>query len=1323
MPNPAASSISQANTNLDQDLVLITGSAEGIAGNGTSYVYVNGNQIYIDSNANNLVPGDDLYSKDIFVKNLASGVITPITPLGGGTSYSFLDATSEGTAVLLSSYGNVYLKDMITGVMQIVDTTAAGQPGNGSYFSAGYFLADDPYKVVFSLWGGDLTQPAQGTEQVYVKDLATGDLTVVSSSTAGVIGNDLSSLYGASSDGTRIYLWSAADNLVAGDTNHGEDVFMKDLTTGVMTQLTSSSAGVAANAHCSPDYVDDDVLVFDTTSSNLDSHDTLFTGDVFLKNIKTGNVTTVSSNSAGQIGNANSNGLAASHGAKTVVFTSSATNLVANDTNEAQDIFLKDMATGATTRIFTPPPVRDGSSVSYSAKYIDHDSKIALQINSYNFQDISAAQKNGGLAASTVSIYIIDLATQTSTLLTSGAYGTLYAAGGTSLGAFSDSYYLADVMPDTEHLVLSYNQASLTSTVGSVNAYSASITATSLSKNAGDSLDNVLTGHAGTNYMFGFGGNDTLNGNTGNDVLSGGAGADTFVFGHGSGQDTIVDFAAEDTIDVSGASGFSGYLGLEQIGADTLVTFSDNDTLLLQNVTSTTLSAANFKYAAGVAPISGTSGDDILTGTSGDDVIGGLGGNDILNGLAGNDTLNGGTGNDTMAGGAGDDTYYVDNELDTVTESEGQGHDTVISSWSFILQANVEELTLVGGSNLHATGNGLVNVLIGNTGNNVLDGGSGADIMIGGLGDDIYYVDNSADVVSEEASSGNDTVVATVSYTLSANTEALTLAGTGNIDATGNRLANVLIGTRGNNVLDGQSGADLMIGGEGDDTYMVDDEGDVVIEGPNTGKDTVVSSLYSGYTLGADIENLILVGPVGVKGTGNALDNYIKGNNSYNVLDGGAGADIMVGGLGNDTYYVDNAGDVVTENAREGSDLVISSISYSLGANVEDLTLTGTAAINATGNSLVNGINGNDGNNIIDGGGGADFMFGGSGNDTYYVDNTSDHITEFHNGGIDTVISSRSYTLSDNVEKLTLTGVTHIAGTGNALANVIIGNDGDNHLSGLAGNDTLSGGLGNDTLDGGKGADIMKGGAGDDRYYVENTGDLVTEYSNSGHDTVVTTLNYALGANVEDLIQVGTHDYYASGNALDNHLTGNIGNNLFHGGDGDDVIDGGKGADKMYGGLGNDIFYVDNVGDVIVEYTGQGTDTVISTITYTLGGAVENLTLSGATNINGTGTNGDNVLIGNDGSNLLTGGKGHDILTGGLGADTFVFGPASGADTITDFSASQGDKIDLSAWHAQSTAIIHQDGANTTIDLGGGNIVTLTGVTATDAVFLSHITW
>ena len=169
----------------------------------------------------------------------------------------------------------------------------------------------------------------------------------------------------------------------------------------------------------------------------------------------------------------------------------------------------------------------------------------------------------------------------------------------------------------------------------------------------------------------------------------------------------------------------------------------------------------------------------------------------------------------------------------------------------------------------------------------------------------------------------------------------------------------------------------------------------------------------------------------------------------------------MTGGNGNDTYVIDNGGDVVTENDAQGLDTVQSSINYTLTANVENLTLTGINNINGLGNALNNTITGNSGNNAINGGIGADTMIGGAGNDTYFVGNSKDVVTEVFNQGVDTVYSSINYALVLNVENLALTG-TATVGVGNSQNNIIIGNSANNILYGAAGNDALKGGLGAD---------------------------------------------------------------------------------------------------------------------------------------------------------------------------------------------------------------------------------------------------------------------
>ena len=415
--------------------------------------------------------------------------------------------------------------------------------------------------------------------------------------------------------------------------------------------------------------------------------------------------------------------------------------------------------------------------------------------------------------------------------------------------------------------------------------------------------------------------------------------------------------------------------------------------------------------------------------------------------------------------------------------------DSVNSSITYTLGTNLENLTLTGTAALNGTGNALNNILTGNTGANSLDGGAGADTLIGGLGNDTYTVDNIGDVVTETStlSTEIDSVNSSITYTLGANVENLTLTGTAALNGTGNALNNILTGNAGANSLDGGAGADTLIGGLGNDTYTVDNTGDVVTETStlSTEIDGVNSSIT--YTLGANLENLTLTGTDALNGTGNALNNILTGNAGANSLEGGAGADTLIGGLGNDTYTVDNTGDVVTETSTLSTEIdsVNSFITYTLGTNLENLTLTGTVAINGTGNELANilvgnsaanTLNGGAGDDTLNGGAGADTLIGGLGNDTYKVDNTGDVVTETStlSTEIDSVYSSVSYTLSANVENLTLTGTAALNGTGNELDNILTGNDGNNTLIGGLGNDILIGGAGKDTLTGGAGNDIFK---------------------------------------------------------------------------------------------------------------------------------------------------------------------------------------------------------------------------------------------------------
>ncbi|MCC7425491.1 MAG: hypothetical protein IT557_01170 [Alphaproteobacteria bacterium] len=687
--------------------------------------------------------------------------------------------------------------------------------------------------------------------------------------------------------------------------------------------------------------------------------------------------------------------------------------------------------------------------------------------------------------------------------------------------------------------------------------------------------------------------------------------------------------------------------------------------------------------------------NDTITGLGGDDMLNGLTGNDTLQGGLGNDLLDGGTGSDVMTGGEGDDSYSVDDLLDSIVEAAAAGIDTVLASVSFGLAANVEHLTLTGIAAIDGFGNALGNLINGNGGDNILDGAGGDDTLNGFGGNDT--------IVAGEGNDGVD-------------------GGAGDDIIDGGAGDDALGGGDGSDLLDGGAGADAMDGGAGDDIYIVDDPADVVSEAPGGGEDLVVAAI--GFVLGAEVENLILSGAADIDGSGNALANTIIGNDGANILagaggddvligggggdqlsggdgadaldggagadllDGGAGADTMAGGADDDTYRVDDAGDTVAEAAGEGTDLVEATISHALAPDVENLSLLGAADIDGTGNELGNIIIGNagantlaggdgddtlqggDGADIVDGGAGADTLEGGAGDDTYIIDG-ADSITEAPGAGTDLVLSVLDHTLLDNVENLILLGPDPANGTGNALGNTITGNAARNVISGLAGDDVIDGGDGDDTLAGNEGDDTIAGGAGNDRIGGQDGDDVldggagadILDYTSAGAGVTVSlaiAAAQATGGAGTDTLSGFEHLY---GSAFGDGLTGDAGSNVLVGFNGNDTLDGGAGADSMSGGLGDDTFFVDHLADSATDLAAGGTDIVFAQVSHVLSANIENLTLTGPGELDGTGNALANIIIGTDARNQLFGNAGADQLSGGLGDD--VLDGGSGADSLS----------------------------------------------------------
>jgi Ca2+-binding RTX toxin-like protein len=553
----------------------------------------------------------------------------------------------------------------------------------------------------------------------------------------------------------------------------------------------------------------------------------------------------------------------------------------------------------------------------------------------------------------------------------------------------------------------------------------------------GNALDNKIHGNANENVLRGEDGDDTLYGEGGDDELIGDRGfsvqGDDWLYG-GADNDTLRGGGGDDHL-YGGSQGDTLYGGDDDdvldggTGGDTMDGGIGNDDFYVDNATDEVLEGFNQGYDKVFSTVSyslNAAGrfqvEELRLLDSGGAIDGT--GNDLNNAIYGNDsanTLDGRGGSDDLIGNNGDDTYWV-SVGDRVFESANEGTDIVYvqDMVDYRLAANVENLVLVTGRN--GTGNDLANTITGNRLDNTIDGGLGNDTLNAADGNDTVSF-QSWDILTQGKSETIriDLVQGSAERfhtNIRLPLEFDTLTGFENVRGSnltetivGDSRDNKLEGRGGNDILQGNLGTDALDGGDGLDTASY--EGNIGSVAVSLGANGATGFAWEFFTTPSGQTHLLsgdtLVSIENVRGS--AFGDVIYGNEADNVIDGRGSADDMRGLTGNDTYFVDNANDIVVEHAGAGTlDIVRASVGYALAAGTEVEVLettsqTGTTAINLTGNELANTIRGNNGANTLDGGDGNDTLFGFGGADTFVFDhlgtesqNQQDIIGDFTNG-------------------------------------------------------------------------------------------------------------------------------------------------------------------------------------------------------------------------------------------------------------------------------------------------------------------------------------
>ncbi len=665
-----------------------------------------------------------------------------------------------------------------------------------------------------------------------------------------------------------------------------------------------------------------------------------------------------------------------------------------------------------------------------------------------------------------------------------------------------------------------------------------------------------------------------------------------------------------------------------------------------------------------------------------------------------------------------------------ISEASVSSLTVIEASFSYSLVtagAGFDSLTLTAGG-ISGTANADTNNLI--TGNDTTGAGAdtlisnsaGTDTLIGNYGSDTFTINSTNEVghITENSSAnGGATVESSVSFTLGANMSALDLTSGGSTNLAGTDILNgagghTITGDTGNYTLSDNNSTlgDVLTGDSaaGHDTFIVHNALDTVDEN-GAGTASLVQA-YGSFSLastggsGGGIHRLTLLGTgTGLTATGNTSGNDTiidsTSGSGGNIIHTGGGVDALTDNAGNDTFFINNVGDTITENhisttATVEFDTTNHDITYTLGANITNLTLTGTGTDSVTGNAagfdVIRASNGIGTNVISDGAGGHDTMYGGSNNgssDTFMIHNANDSIIGSNTGDTADLIeffrTSDTITLGININNLT------IESTGNGHDTIIGNADNDSISGGTSHSNTFKDGGTDDThvvLTSG-GQDTMYGGGGFDSFVIHNTNDVIHEAS-VGQYLVESFVSYDLSvnataagnANVGNLTLEGSANLSATAAATGNDvLVGNTGNDLLT----DSGATGGNNADTMVGnasGTGasdGDTFVVSNSLDTVTENTSTELASLVeASVSYTLGAGIVNLVMEGSGSVAGTGnvTGAHSALIiGNSGNDTLSDGgsySGLNVVTGASNADTMI-GHSAGGDTFMVYTT--GDHV------------------------------------------------